>query len=146
MSRGAGGELAGIGGAEVEEGGGGFGDGVDGGAAGDLSDVESGARRTGSWSAIEPGEGVAEDQNGVGGAGIGPGMAAGAGDGEAEAAAAECAGDDGAGAAAFERDGGGDAVAIGAVEEEVAHAAQVALALLAYVGGEEDGTGGVISA
>ena len=68
-------------------------------------------------------------------------MAAGAGDGDAEAEAAEGAGDDGGAAAAFEGDGGGDAVAIGAALEEVTHAAEVAFALFAYVGGEEDGDG-----
>ena len=44
-------------------------------------------------------------------------------------------------AAAFEDDGGGDAVAVGAALEEVAHAAEVAFAFFAYVGGEEDGDG-----
>ena len=87
------------------------------------------------------GEDAAEDEDGIGGAGVGPGVAAGAGDGDAEAEAAEGAGDDGVGAAAFEGDGGGDAVAVGAALEEMAHAAEVAFALFAYVGGEEDGDG-----
>ncbi|MCU1225825.1 MAG: hypothetical protein JWQ42_3918 [Edaphobacter sp.] len=68
-------------------------------------------------------------------------MASGAGDGDAEAEAAEGLGDDGGGAAAFEGDGGGDTSAIGAPLEEVAHAAEVALALFAYVRGEEYGKG-----
>ncbi len=55
--------------------------------------------------------------------------------------AAEGAGDDGGVAAAFEGDGGGDAGAVGAALEEVTHAAEVAFALFAYVGGEEDGDG-----
>ena len=42
------------------------------------------------------------------------------------------------GPAAFESDGGSDAASIGAAFEEVAHAAEVAFALFAYVGGEED--------
>ena len=84
---------------------------------------------------------LAEEEDGVGGAGVGPGVAAGAGDGDAEAEAAEGAGDDGGAAAAFEGDGGGDAVAIGAAVEEVTHAAEVAFAFFAYVGGEEDGDG-----
>ncbi len=90
--------------------------------------------------------GPGEDEDGVGVGGVGPGVAAGAGDGGAEAAAAEGAGDDGVGAAAFECEGGGDAAAIGAVFEEVAHAAEIAFAFLAYVGGEEDGDGGWMSA
>ena len=39
------GELSGIGGAEIEEAVAEVGDGVDGGAAGDVADVEGGARR-----------------------------------------------------------------------------------------------------
>jgi len=73
-------------------------------------------------------------------------VAAGAGDGDAEAEAAEGAGDDGGAAAAFKRDGGGDAVAIGAALEEVTHAAEVAFALFAYVGGEENWMGGAMLA
>ena len=84
---------------------------------------------------------LAEEEDGVGRAGVGPGVAAGAGDGDAEAEAAEGAGDDGGAAAAFERDGGGDARAIGAALEEVTHAAEVAFAFFAYVRGEEDGDG-----
>ncbi len=95
----------------------------------------------GSLRAAMSGEGLAEDEDGVGGAGVGPGVAAGAGDGDAEAEAAEGAGDDGGGAAAFEGDGGGDAVAVGAALEEMTHAAEVAFAFFAYVGGEEDGDG-----
>ena len=68
-------------------------------------------------------------------------MAARAGDGDAEAQTAERAGDDGGAASAFECNGGGDAVAIGAALEEMTHAAEVAFALFAYVGGEEDGDG-----
>ncbi len=101
----AGGELAGIDGAEVEEGGCEFGDGIDGDASGDLSDVKGGVRRTGYLELIEPGKGVTEDENGVGGSGIGPGMAARTGDGETEADTAEGPGDDGVAAAAFEGDG-----------------------------------------
>src|ERR1700710_3101912 len=72
---------------------------------------------------------------------VGPGMAGGAGDGDAETEAAEGAGDDGGAAAAFECNGGGYAVAIGAALEEVTHAAKVAFAFFTYVGGEEDGDG-----
>ena len=105
-----GGELVGVGGAEVEQRGGGGGDGVDGGAAGDVTDVEGGAGIVGE-SEVARWQGAGEDEDGVGRAGVGPGVAAGAGDGDAEAAAAEGAGDDGVGASAFERDGGGDAAA-----------------------------------
>ncbi len=70
-------------------------------------------------------------------------MAAGTSDGNAQAAAAEGAGDHGVGASAFEGECGGDTAAIGSVGEEMAHAAEVAFALFAYVGGEEDGYGGL---
>jgi hypothetical protein len=70
-------------------------------------------------------------------------VAAGAGDGDAEAEAAEGAGDGGVVASAFEDDGGGDAGAVGAAFEEMTHAAEVALAFFAYVGGEEDGDWGL---
>ena len=138
---GGGDELGGVGGADVEERGGGLGDGVDGGAAGDVADVDGGVGVGGEFERGDLGEGVAEEEDGVGGAGVGPGVAARAGDGDAEAKAAEGAGDDRGVAAAFERDGGGDAVAIGAALEEVTHAAEVAFAFFAYVGGEEDGDG-----
>ena len=68
-------------------------------------------------------------------------MASGAGDGDAEAEAAEGASDDCGAAAAFECDRRGDAIAIGAAFEEMAHAAEVAFALFANVGGEEHGDG-----
>jgi len=134
-------ELAGVCGAEVEEGGGGLGDGVDRGAAGDVTDVDGDEGVGGEPETGDLGEGTAEEEDGVGGAGVGPGVAAGAGHGDAEAEGAECSGDDGGVAAAFEDDGGGDAVAVGAALEEVSHAAEVALAFFAYVGGEEDGDG-----
>ncbi len=58
---------------------------------------------------LEREQGAGEDQDRVGRAGVGPGVAAGAGDGDAEAAAGQGAGDDGGRAAAFQRNGGGDA-------------------------------------
>ena len=142
VDRGCGGdELRGVGGTDVEKGGGGLGNGVDGGAAGDVADVDGGEGVGGEIDCGDVGEGVAEKEDGVEGAGVGPGVAAGAGDGDAEAEAAEGSGDDGGAAASFEGDGGGDAVAVGAALEEVTHAAEVAFAFFAYVGGEEDGDG-----
>ena len=134
-------ELFRVGGAEVDEGGGGLGDGVDGGSTGDVSDVEGGAWGGGKFKVGEVSEGSAEYKDGVGGTGISPGVSSGAGDGDTEATATEATGDDGVAATTFEGDGGGDAVAIGLVGEEVAHAAEVALAFLAYIGCEEDGDG-----
>ena len=133
--------MGGVGGAEVEEGGGGLGDGVDGGSAGDVAYVDRGGWVGGEFEVGDGGEGSAEDEDGVGGAGVGPGVASGAGDGDAKAQAAEGPGDDGGGSAAFEGDGGGDAPAVGASLEEVTHAPEVAFAFFAYVGGEEDGDG-----
>ena len=138
---GGGDELGGVGGADVEERGGGLGDGVDGGAAGDVADVDGGERVGGELDRGDLSEGLAEEEDGVEGTGVCPGVASGAGDGDAEAEAAESPGDDGGAAAAFERDGGGDAGGVGAAFEEVAHAAEVAFAFFAYVGGEEDGDG-----
>src|SRR5271170_2283653 len=138
---GGGDELGGVGGAEVEEGGGGLGDGVDGGAARDVTDVEGEERVGGEFEVGDFGEGATEEEDGVGGAGVGPGVAAGAGDGDAEAQAAEGSGDGGAGASAFEDKGSGDAGAVGAALEEMTHAAEVAFALFAYVGSEEDRDG-----
>jgi hypothetical protein len=86
-------------------------------------------------------DGLTEKKDGIEGAGIGPGVAARAGDGDAVAEAAESTGDDGGAAAAFERDGGGDACAVGAALEEMTHAAEIAFSFFAYVGGEEDGDG-----
>ena len=139
---GCGDELGGVGGSDVEERGGGLGDGVDGGAAGDVADVDRREGVGGEFECGDSGECFAEEEDGVEGAGVGPGVAAGAGDGDAEAEAAEGSGDDGGAAAAFERDGGGDAIAVGAAFEEVTHAAEIAFAFFAYVRGEEDGDGG----
>ena len=95
----------------------------------------------GRVSCVSSGSAAARIEDGVGAAGVGPGVAAGAGDVDAETAAGQGAGDDRVGAPAFERDGGGDAMGVGAGVEEMAHAAEVALAFFAYVGGEEDGHG-----
>src|ERR1700679_2365951 len=142
MDRSGGGdELGGVGGADVEERGGGLGDGVDRGAAGDVADVDGGERVSGEFEGGDLGEGVAEEKDWVGGAGVCPGVAAGAGDGDAEAQAAEGSGDDGGAAAAFERDGGGDAGAGGGALEEMTHAAEVAFAFFAHICREEDGDG-----
>ena len=69
-------------------------------------------------------------------------MAAGAGDGHAKTAAAQGAIYYCAVTSAFERDGRANALCIGRWPEEIAHAAQVALALFADVGREEEGAGG----
>ena len=95
----------------------------------------------GSLRACDLSEGVAEEEDGIGSAGVGPGVAAGTGDGDAEAETAEGSSDDGRTAAAFKRDGCGDAGAVGAALEEVTHSAKIAFALFAYVGGEDDGDG-----
>jgi hypothetical protein len=86
---------------------------------------------------------AAEKKDGIRGAGVGPGVAAGAVDRDAEAKASEGASHDGGGSATFEGNGSGDAATIGASLEEIAHAAEVAFALFAYVGGEEDSGGRV---
>jgi len=138
---GGGDELGWVGGADVDECGGGLGDGVDGRAARDVADVYGGLGIGGKFEGGDSGEGVAEEEDGVECAGVGPGVAAGAGDCDAEAQTAEGAGNDGGAAAAFECDGRGDAVTKWAALEEVAHAAEVSFALFAYVGGEEDGDG-----
>ena len=138
---GGGDELGGFGGANVEQGGGGFGDGVDGGAAGDMARIDRCERIIGDFEGGNLGQGSAEEKDWVRGSGVGPGVAAGAGDGDAKAEAAEGSSDDGGVAAAIKGDSGGDAVAVGAALEEVTHAAEVAFAFFAYVGGEEDGDG-----
>jgi len=68
-------------------------------------------------------------------------VAAGSGDGDTETQAAEGPVDGDGGASAFEDESGGDAGSIRAALEEMTHAAKVAFALFAYVGGEEDGDG-----
>ncbi len=138
------GELLRRGGAEVELHGGGGGDGVDGGSSGDATRVERGAgvladARLQSGKLCQGGDGAADEEDGVGRAGIGPGVASGAGDGDAEAPAAEGAGDDGGGSGAFEGQQRSNAAAIGALREEMAHAAEIAFAFLADVGDEEQG-------
>ena len=65
-------------------------------------------------------------------------MTAGTGDGGAEAKAAESAVYDAGCSASFESDSGSDAASIRTSLEEIAHAAEVALALLTYVCCEED--------
>ena len=134
---GCGDELRGVGGADVEERRGRLGDGVDGGAAGDVADVDGCLRVGGEFEGGDLREGVAEQEDGVGGPGVCPGVASWAGDGDAEAEAAEGASHDCGAAAAFECDRRDDAIAIGAAFEEMAHAAEVAFALFANVGGEE---------
>ena len=138
-------DFAGVGGAEVEQDGGGGGDGIDGGAAGDEAGVEGGAGIGGEGEARQGGEGLGEQEDGVGGAGVGPRMSAGAGDGGAEAEAAEGAGDDAGVAGAFKGDGGGNRAVwvVGGwlTREEVAHAAEVPLAFFADIGGKEDWCG-----
>ena len=137
------GELLRGGGAEIELHGGGAGDGVDGGSTGDAAGVEGGAcvfagARCEPGKVGQGGNGAAEQDDGIGGAGVGPGVASGAGEGDAEALAAQGAGDDGRGSGAFEGEQGADAAAVGAVLEQVTHAAEVALAFFADVGGEEE--------
>ena len=134
-------ELSRVGGADVEKGGGGLGDGVDGGAAGDVAHVDRGEGVGGELSCGDLSQGVAEEEDRIGSAGVSPGVAAGAGDGDAEAEAAEGSGDDGRVATAFKRDGGCDTGAIRAAFKEVTHAAEIAFALFAYIGGEDDGDG-----
>jgi len=136
-------ELVGIGGAKIEPRGRGCGDRVDGGPAGDLTDVQRGAGiSVGQIQGFECEQGTGEDEDRIGRAGVNPGMAAGAGDGNAEAAAGKSAGYDGRGASAFESDGGGDVRSVRAAGEKMAHAAEVAFALFPDVGGEEDRNGG----
>ncbi len=104
-------ELGGVGGADVQERGGRLGDGVDGGAAGDVAYVDGCLGVGGEFEGGDLGEGVAEQEDGVGGACVCPGVAARAGDGDAEAEAADGAGHDcGAAAAAFECNGCDDAI------------------------------------
>ena len=126
--------------------GGGGGDGVDGGAAGDGAAVERGARVGGQGEVRELSECGGERDDRAGTAGVGPGVAAGAGDLDTETARAEGAVDDRGGTAAFERDGGADSIRVGrGRREEMPHAAEVALAFFADVGGEEDGHGRCVS-
>ncbi|MCU1225824.1 MAG: hypothetical protein JWQ42_3917 [Edaphobacter sp.] len=69
---GGGDELGGIGGAKVEQGGGGLGDGVDRGASGDVSDVDGGEGSGGEFEFGDLSKGSAEDEDWVWGAGVGP--------------------------------------------------------------------------
>ena len=134
-------QFEGRGGTEIQLGGGAFRDGVDGGSAMEGADVEGGARVGGEGDAGDGEQGGAEGEDGVGAAGVCPGVAAGAGDGDAKAAAAEGAVDDEGVAGAFERDDGGGGEAEGLAGKKVAYAAEVAGALFAHVGGEQDGQG-----
>lgn len=106
-----------------------------------MPDVEGGSGGGGELEVGEVSEGAAEDEDGVWGTGVGPGVTAGTCDGNAEAPAAETSGDDSVAATAFEGYSGGNAVPVGLVGEEVAHAAEVAFAFFSYVCGEEDGNG-----
>ncbi len=133
-------KLEGGGGAEVEVRAGAFGDGVDGAAAGDDAVVERGAGLCGEGKSAEFDEGGCKGHDRVGTACVGPGMSSGAGDAHAKSAAAESSIDDGCVSGTFERQGAADSAGVGrCIGEEVAHAAEVAFALFADVGGEDDG-------
>ncbi len=112
------------------------GDGVDGGAAFDLAEIEGGARVRGNFCVDEADRAADERVDGIGHAEVGPTVAAGAGDEDFEAAGGEGFGGDVIGAGAVEDDGGFQVRAIGF--DEGAHAAEIAFAFFADVSDEED--------
>ncbi len=134
-------QFGGAGGAEVDGGCGVFGDGVDAGSAVDGAEVQRGARLFGQRGFGQSGERGGQGGDGVGCACVSKAVAAGAGDGDLKAAAAEGLGDGGVGACAVEDDVGGDAAGERSLIVKVTHAAQIAFALFAHVGEDDEGSG-----
>jgi len=111
--------------------------GIDGGAALDLTEVE-GRARAGGDAGVDETDGAAHERaDGIRHAEVGPAVTARASDEDFEAARGQCFSGDVIGTGTVENDGGFEFGAIGVYES--AHAAEIAFSFLADVGDEEDG-------
>src|SRR5579864_2807361 len=114
-----------------------LGNGIDGSAPTNDTDVEGALGRRGDGRLAEVLDGAGEDDDRVGRAEIAPGVTTGTAHDDFEAPAAQGLGNDGVGASAVENQAVGDRVFPARSSKDVAHTAQIALALLTDVADEQ---------